>query len=151
MPKAEPQWKFATEADEMVKKIIQTYPERFSHIDPDQLGCAMIEGKDPPDSQDWDCKINGITAPEQLFSKKTYVLHFFRSTWEKYDKRQRAAMLFRQIVRIPEEFDGKLAKEDLKDCRCLVKAFGLGYMNSPKLPDLLDAKQPLGGDGGEHE
>lgn len=140
MPKEQPTWELNKDADDMVAKIVERNPEKFGHVDATQIGIAMIAGKDPPDSQDWDAKISGIVQPESLFSKKTYVIWFFKSTWEKYDKRQRSAMLFRQLVRIPDEFDGKLLKEDLKDCRALVKAFGLDYMSSPNLPDLTENK-----------
>lgn len=141
MPKQEPVWEFSSEADALVKQICETYPEKFGHLDLNLIGCCAIANKEPPESQDWDCKISGVTEPELLFSKKTYVLHFFKCTWEKYEPKQRVLMLFRQLVRIPDEFDGSLLKEDLKDCRCLVKAFGLGYMDNPNVPNLLDVKQ----------
>ena len=140
MPKEQPVWELNGEAEAMVAKIVERNPEKFGQVDPLQIGVAMITGKEPPDSQDWDAKISGIVPPESLFSKKTYVIWFFKSTWEKYDKRQRSAMLFRQLARISEEFDGKLLKVDLTDCRALVKAFGLDYMSSPNLPDLTENK-----------
>ena len=143
MPKDKPEWVLVPEADELIAKLVAKYPEKFGHVNPSHVGCCMISGKEPPESHDWDCKIAGITEPQLLFSNKTYVLWFFKSTWEAYNKRQRAAMLFRQMVRIAEEFDGKLLKEDLHDCRCLVKAFGVNYIESPNLPDLAEEKQVL--------
>ena len=143
MPKDKPEWAFVPEADEMVAKLVAKYPEKFGHIDPARVGCCMICGKEPPEAQDWDCQIGGVREPFVLFSTKTYLLWFFKCTWERYNKRQRCAMLFRQMVRISEEFDGKLLKEDLHDCRCLVKAFGVSYMDNPNLPDLVEEKQVL--------
>ena len=140
MPKEQPVWELNGEAEAMVVRIVERNPEKFGHVDATQIGIAMIVGKEPPDSQDWDAKISGIVEPERLFSKKAYVIWFFKSTWEKYDKRQRSAMLFRQLSRISEEFDGKLLKVDLTDCRVLVKAYGLDYMTNPKLPDLTENK-----------
>ena len=140
MPKLEAQWEFVKEADDLVKQIVAAKPEHFNKIDPDQIGCVMIVNKEPPKGQDWDAKISGITAPDLLFAKKTYVVQFYKSTWDKYDRRQRIAMLIRLLFRIPEEFDGSILKEDLKDSRKLVKAFGVDYMTNPKLPDLLEDK-----------
>jgi hypothetical protein len=140
MPKVQPIWVINGEADAIVTKLVERNPEILGHVITDQIGVAMATGKDPAEDQDWDAKIEGIKQPEALFSKKTYVVYFYKATWDKYDKRQRAAMIFRQLVRIPEEFDGKLLKEDLHDCRLLVKAFGLDYMTSPKLPDLTEQK-----------
>ena len=136
----EPTWEINGEAEEMVSKIVELNPEKFGHVDPEQIGAAMIVGKDPPDSQDWDAKLAGIKQPELIFSKKTYVIKFFKATWEKYDKKQRSAMLFKMLSRIPEDFDGTVLKEDLHDCRILVRKFGLDYMASPSLPDLTEQK-----------
>jgi len=102
MPRQEPIWELNGEAETIVAKIVERNPEKFGHVDATQIGIAMIVGKDPPDSQDWDAKIAGIVQPELLFSEKTCVIWFFKSTWDKYDERQRFAMLFRQLARISE-------------------------------------------------
>jgi hypothetical protein len=144
MPKQEPVWEFMDkEAGEIIRQLAEKYPEKFEHIDAEKIGCVAIGNKEPPESQDWDAKILGITEPQLLYSKKTYVIEWFKSTWDSYNRAQRVAMLFRQLIRISPDFDGTLQKEDLKDCYCLVKAFGVGYMDSPALPDLTDQKQTL--------
>ena len=144
MAQAEPVWELLKEADDMVAKLVQKYPEKFGHIDPEVIGCAAIGGKTKPEGQTWDAKLGGIREPEALWSKKTYCSQFYKSTWDTYDARQRAAMLFKLLVRIPDESNGKVLPEDLKDCYCLVKAFGPDYMKNPSLPDLLDQKQAFG-------
>ena len=133
------------EADQMVAALVEKYPEKFGHIaDPSIIGCVGITGKAKPESQSWDGKICGVKQPEGLWSKKNYCIKFFKETWEKYNECQRAAMLFRLLTRVAEDCDGKILPEDLKECYCLVKAFGLNYMDSPGLPDLLKSKQIIG-------
>ena len=144
MPQSEPVWELMKDAEEMVAQLCDKYPEKFGHIDQSSIGCAAITGKDKPPTQIWDAKIGGIREPEALWSKKKYCIQFYKSTWELYDKRLRAAMLFKLLVRIPDDCDGKVLPEDLKDCYCLVKAFGPDYMKSPNMPDLLDQKQIFG-------
>jgi len=139
MPKVQPTWSLNDEADKMVTQLVQRNPDLFSHIETARLGCAMVVGKEPADNQDWDAKISGIQEPEVMFSSKTYVLWFFESTWKKYTKAQRSAMLFRQLTRITPDFDGKLLKEE-HTCRLLAKAFGLDYIERQDLPDLTEQK-----------
>lgn len=131
------------EADELVLKLVQKYPDKFGHIDPSLVGCIVVTGKNKPESQDWDVKIHGIKAPLTIFSSKVYVFEFYKQTWENYSPVQRQYMLFKSMVRIKDSFDGSLDKEDLKDCRCLVKKFGVAYMDKADLPDLIDSKVDL--------
>ena len=144
MPQAEPIWELVKEADDMVAKLCEMYPEKFGHIDATMIGCAAISGKEKPESQRWDGKISGIKPPASLWSKKVYCIHFFKTTWDQYDETHRAAMLFRLLTQVSEECDGKVLPEDLKDSYCLVKAFGCDYMKSPGLPNLVSAKQVFG-------
>lgn len=144
MSQAEPVWELHGEADAVVAGLVQMYPEKFGHIDPEVVGCAAITGKDKPDSQAWDAQIEGIKEPSALWSKKIYCIKFYKATWDSYNKNQREAMIFRNLVRIADECNGKILTEDLKDCYCLVKSFGLDYMKNPNLPSLLEQKQVFG-------
>lgn len=142
MPQAEPIWEMHREADDMVKALIQMYPEKLGHIvDPDIIGCAAIGGKDKPESQTWDAQIEGIKEPPALWSKKIYCIKFYKSTWDQYSPAQREHMLLRLLVRIPDETNGKVLAYDLQDCYFLVKEYGPDYMKDPLLPDLLKDKK----------
>lgn len=141
MAQMEPVWELLKEAEDMVKSLVETYPEKFGHIDANVIGCAAITGKEKPESQNWDAKIGGIRAPEALWSKKSYCIQFYKSTWEKYDGPHRQHMLFKLLERIPDDCDGKVLPEDLKDSYCLVKQYGPDYMKKLELPDLLRQKQ----------
>lgn len=141
MAKAEPIWELLKEAEDMVRALCQTYPEKFGHIDPDIIGCAAITGKDRPEGQQWDAKIGGIREPEALWSKKSYCIQFYKTTWEKYDDEHRQHMLAKLLERIPDDCDGKVLPEDLKDSYCFVKHYGPGYMDKPQLPNLIKQKQ----------
>jgi Putative phage metallopeptidase len=143
MPQEAPVFSQMPDADEVVLKLVQKYPEKFGHIDPTLVGCVAVTGKNKPEGQEWDIKVHGIKAPLSIFSSKIYVLEFFMTTWENYTPVQRQYMIFKTLVRIKDTFDGALDKEDLKDCRCLVKKFGVSYMDKPDLPDLIEAKVDL--------
>lgn len=140
MAQVEPQWEMIKEAQDMIVKLCDTYPDRIGHVDPNQIGCAAITNKPKPDSQDFDSKIQGIKKPEALFATKAYVICFYKNVWDSYTQAQRSVMLMRNLLRIPEEMDGSLLKEDLKDQKCLVVKWGVDYVNNPALPDLTEKR-----------
>lgn len=136
MSQVEPEWAIVKEAEEMVEKLCNMYPDKVGHVDPKLIGCAAITNKERPEAQDYDSKISGIKKPEALFTSKVYVVAFYQNVWDGYTQPQRSAMIMRNLLRIPEGMDGSLIKEDLKDLKCLVSAWGVDYINNPKLPDL---------------
>lgn len=145
MPKIKPEWVISKDAEALVKKLCELYPEKFGHIEPSTIGCAAVINKDKGETQD-DSKIRGLREPESIFSAKIYIISFFMNCWEDYTPAQRAAMIMKNLLRIPDLEDGpdgSVAKLDLQDSKCLVKAFGVDYMDSTGLPDLSQAKQPL--------
>lgn len=141
MAQLKPEWEIIKEAEQLVERLCELYPEKLGHIDPGTIGCAAIVNKDRPDSADWDHKLKGIKEPESLYSSKQYVIWFHKNTWDAYDKKQRAMMIMRALLRVPEEPDGSVVSEDLKDIKCLVRTFGVDYMNNPNIPDISDLKQ----------
>ena len=144
MPQDAPVWELMKDADDLVAALISAYPEDLGHIsDPEIIGCAAITGKNKPNEK-WDAKIEGIKEPAALWSKKVYCISFYKSTWDGYAQNQREAMLFKLLERIPDDCNGKVLPEDLKDSYRLVKKFGTDYMVNPKLPSLIKEKQVFG-------
>jgi len=141
MPQAEPVWELHREAEDMIAKLVQKYPEILGHItDPEIIGCAAIAGKDKPEGQSWDAQLEGIKEPPALWSKKIYCIKFYKSTWDNYDDAHRQHMLMKQLERIPDETNGKVLPFDLQDSYRFVKTYGPDYMKNP-LPDLLKDKK----------
>jgi hypothetical protein len=141
MAQEKPIWEINKDAQDIVVKLVDMYPEKLGHVQPESIGCAMITNKDQPKGADWDCKLIGVTEPQSLFSSKQYILYWYKNTWEKYNKAQRVMMLMAKLLRIPQDPDGSVIKEDLKDIKCLVRKFGVDYMDSDTLPDLSEEKQ----------
>jgi hypothetical protein len=145
MAQIKPEWAVCKEAEAIITKLCTMYPERLGHIDPTTFGCAVVTNKEKTEGQE-DCRVKGMRLPEAIFSSKIYVVSFCLSTWEGYSPAQRSAMLMKTLLRVPDTEDGpdgSVMKEDLRDMKCLVKAFGVDYMANPELPDLCDKKQPL--------
>jgi hypothetical protein len=143
MPQVESEWEINQEAEKLIEKLVETYPEKLGHIGHEEIGCAQIVNKDRPDSWDYDSKLVGVKAPGSLYCPKKYIIWWHKNTWDSYTPAQRAAMLMAKLLRIPDPMDGSVLKEDLKDVKCMVRSFGVDYMQNPNLPDLSEMKQPL--------
>lgn len=141
MPQIEPEFEIMHDAEQMIVKICDLYPDKFGHIDPNVIGVAAITNKNRPDSQAFDSSMVGIKPPITLYTQKRYIIYFFKNIWDGYTPAQKGFMLIAKLSRIDEELTGKVLPEDLKDVKCLVKAFGVDYLNNPHLPDPLDMKQ----------
>lgn len=140
MAQIKSEWEIVGEAEKMVKDLCNLYPDKLGHIDSNRIGCAAIANKEQPATQEYDAKLVGVGEPTSLFCSKQYIISFYKQTWDAYSQAQKSMMVMKQLLRIPEEVDGAVLKEDLKDVRCLVKAFGMDYMDSPTLPDLTAGK-----------
>jgi len=139
--KAVPEWEVLDAGQDKIKELCDMYPEKIGHIDPAKIGVTVITNKDRGEGQDWDAKIIGITAPASLFSSKTYIIYMNKNTWDTYAPAQRSAMIMFNLLKVPDPMDGSLLKEDLKDQKCMVKAWGVDYMDNPNLPDISATKQ----------
>jgi hypothetical protein len=145
MPQIKPVWEIHEAAENLVKRLCDLYPERLGHISNNTVGCVAITNKDKPVTGE-DSRIRGVRMPEQLFCQKKYVITFFCSCWDEYSPAQRSIMLMKNLLRIPDTEDGpdgSVLSETLKDNRCLVKAFGVDYMENTTLPNLAESRVPL--------
>lgn len=148
MPKIKSEWIIHKEAYNLVVKLCEMHPRHLGHLAPDMIGCVSIANKEKGETQP-PSKIRGIRMPDALFSSVRYVIEFYQDIWEKYTPAQRAALIFKNLVRIPDSDDGpdgSILKQDLQDVRVLVKSFGVDYMDNPELPDLSASRQVLADD-----
>jgi len=146
MPNEAPVWEQCEEAEKMVGKLIENYPDKFGHIVPNQISVVQIVNKERPKGAKWFAKLDGVKAPISLFCNKRYVIHFFKSTWEEFTAAQRSFILTEMLLRIPPpedggEPDGSVIPEDFKGMLELVKRFGVNPLADPALPDLSKDKQ----------
>ena len=135
-----PEWEVSKPAEEMIAKVVEKYPAKFNHIDAKHIGVAVVTNKDRPDGWDGLVKIIGLKEPLSLFSQKQYIFWFHQSTWEHLSEPVKIALLISILLRLPPEFDGSVLPPDLKDVKCMVKAFGVDYLDNPNLPNLLETE-----------
>lgn len=143
MPMIEPEYEEVKEAHAMVVKLCDLYPEKLGHIDPGLIFICAITNKERPEAQTYDSTIVGIKQPISLCCDKKYVIWFYKHIWDGKTEAQQALMLMAKLLRIDEMCDGKVISEDLKDVKCLVKAFGVDYSDNMSVVNILETKQVI--------
>lgn len=146
MPNEAPVWEPCAEAEKLVTKLVENYPDKLGHVLSNQIAVVQITNKERPKGAKWFAKIEGVKAPISLYCDKRYVIHFFKSTWDEFTQPQRAYILTEMLLRIPPsesggEPDGSILPEDFKGMLELVKRFGVNPLADPNLPDLSKDKQ----------
>jgi predicted metallopeptidase len=145
MPNEALQWEQVKEAEGKIEKLINNYPDKFGHIQANQVAVVQVVNKERPKGAKWFAKIEGIKAPISLFCEKRYIVYFFKSTWDDFNEAQRSWILTEMLYHIPAtdggEPDGSILPDDFKGMRELVKRFGVDPLSDPNLPDLAKEKQ----------
>jgi predicted metallopeptidase len=139
MSQIKPEWEIVKEAEDIVARLCELYPDKLGHVNHEVVGCAQMINKEKPDSAPL-AKIMGVKSPLSLYSTKQYVVAFHKNTWDSLTHPQKSVLVMSMLLRIPDDSDGGLLAEDLKDLKVLVRAFGVDYIDSPKLPDLTADK-----------
>ena len=145
MPNLAPEWEHNKEADEIVAKLVEMYPDKIGHIEPDTIACVMVTNKDKPDKTKWFAKIIGVQPPVDIFCSKSYVISFFQNTWDDFSPAARSMMLLDRLVRVPDDYDGsnagKVLADDLSGWKALIERFGVDFIEKDGLPDVAEVHQ----------
>lgn len=125
------------EAEEIVGRLCDKYPEQLSNVDKASISVISIEGKDRPEKSHTWAKIKGIKPPISLLTHgKVYIIQLYQTDWENWTAAQRNIVLFHELLHI--EGEGGNKKHDVEDFRLLLKNLGIDYVGNPELPDILE-------------
>jgi len=136
MPNVRPTYEDVEEFADIVKKLIEKYPEVFEHIDPERVTCKAVNNKKKPDKRGaWDLKaIPEYAVDDCKFSYYTIVfLDFWSELPEKIKNRLVADVLFA----IPDE-EGKVKTFDFRAHSPMIRAFGMDYLEDEDGDDPLE-------------
>lgn len=113
----------------MVEKIINTFPDKFIHIVPNDL-CLMFRDV-AKSSYKAKTKLLG-----SLYSKlvgKKLLIEFHKQEWENSTENQKAFMVYHELFHIgfdDEKNEYKLRKHDVKGFYDMLSKMGLNYENA---------------------
>jgi hypothetical protein len=139
MAQVPPQWEEVPEFVEMGRKIIEKYPDRFSHVNPDWLIAYICINKTRPESKTKLYEMSGQTEPEAFTNSKKYFVKMFHDVWEALPEENRLLLVFSALSRIDKEKpeSGKVGGFDLHDQAVMARTFGVDWGLKGGVPNIL--------------
>lgn len=137
MPQVKPVWTEIYEFRTMTNKLIEKYPEKFSHIDPEWV-IAYSSNKDKPEKKTKPYDMAGESEPMSFTNTKKYFVMFHNGEWEARDESSKLALVFSALVRIPVDDSGKIGSLDYRDQNIMVRTFGPDWQMRGSVPHLLN-------------
>jgi predicted metallopeptidase len=131
-----------TEAEEIIKKLCEKQPDVLWCVRPDMVAVLGIENKQRPEKNKVLAKIKPVKGCEKAILQINnipirYVIELFYSDWNEWKERKRQWILFHELLHIHSEV-GKTIKHDIADFKILVDKAGVNWVDSDKLPDLVN-------------
>lgn len=131
-----------TEAEEIIKKLCEKQPDVLWCVRPDMVAVLGIENKQRPEKNKVLAKIKPVKGCEKAILQINnipirYVIEIFYSDWNEWKERKRQWILFHELLHIHSEI-GKTIKHDIADFKILVDKAGVNWLESDKLPDLVN-------------
>lgn len=131
-----PEWVEIDEFKTMSAKLVEKYPERFAHIDVNQVIAYVCVNKDRPEKTKKPYEMGNTLPPESFTNSKTYFVKVFNDVWERTEQ-QKLLLVWSALRRIDDTNPGKLRPLDYSDQEEMVNTFGAHWHERGNLPNIL--------------
>jgi len=121
------------EVDEIIAKLKEKFPNRFPHINSNEVKGLMQMGN----SKVKVAFVRAVRPPYSLFTKVKYLVAVIEERFVDRTSAQKHLILYHELMHIPQEMDGKTIKHDCQDFADIVAKFGPNWVNDDKLKDIL--------------
>jgi len=138
MSKVTPIYEVESEMDEIVKALVEKYPDVFSAVRTDDVRGYVITNKPRPDTKEPEVSISGASGVFAYINPFKYVIVAYASDWVSWTRNQKIINVAKAIKRISEDGNGKLVRFDEMNHRCFLLTFGIGYEEKPDLVNILE-------------
>lgn len=145
-----------SEMNNIIVGLKKKRPDIFDFVDPGIIGCGLRVDKNPPKSQKWTLKIEGIRGSKTLINPTIkYIIWAYESSWSDLSDVEKYGHVANMLLRIKtptdeeildlatkgEEWEwGKLKAPDIVDLRSWVRSFGVDWdEQGDEMIDILDA------------
>ena len=128
------------EWEDIAKKLVVKYPERFDHVETSKLVCYVITNKDLTDNaRPYEMQTDKL--PMRLSNTFDYFVWFKHpSEWHDKPDNIKAALVFSALERIDPDKPFAIAPLDYRDQSVMVRTFGIDWMCQKDIPNMLDEK-----------
>lgn len=112
----------------LVAKIINRFPEKFSHLDPEQI---VLVFKDSEKSS-WYGQTRLIKGVWQVITDKAVLMTLWKNAWNAKTPSWQALLIYHELLHIgwDDEKGYKLIKHDIEDFAEVLKQYGIDWENS---------------------
>ena len=131
-----------TEAEEIIKKLCEKYPDVMWAVRPETITCYGIENKEKPKSSNVLAKVKSVKGSEKaIFQenniKARYIIELYWNEYNEWSEKKKQYVLFHELLHVHPEF-GRLIKHDSEDFAILLNTAGVKWVDKVnELPDLL--------------
>jgi len=133
-----------TEAEDIIKKLCEKQPDVLWCVKPEMVAVLGIENKERSDKNNTLAKIKPVKGGEKALLQFNnipvrYIIEVYWSDWHEWKERKKQWVIFHELLHIHHEI-GKTIKHDCEDFRLILDKVGVDWVNSDKLPDLINEK-----------
>ena len=135
MAQVKPTYEEVTEFSDIAEKLVQKYPDLYSHIDSNIIKCLAINNKERPDSRKlWEIK----ALPEYALPDCPYAYYaiIYLHDWSEMTEKIRNRLIATILYAIPDE-EGKVRPFDYRNFGPMVRTLGIDYLEDEEGPDPL--------------
>ena len=136
MAQIKPQWEEIPEFIQMSEKLVSKYPDRFGHVDVNDIVAYGCINKERPESKSKLYEMSGEPEPENFTNSKKYFVKFFQVDWDNRVDAQKLLLVTSALSRIDPD-TGKVGALDYRDQCVMVKTFGTDWQDRGDIPNVL--------------
>jgi len=133
-----PEFERLTQWEQMAKRVVNKYPERYGHVDLSKIAAYVITNKDKIETA-YPYEMATDKLPMRLSNPYDYFV-WFKTTELWHDKPQniKVALVVSALSRIDPEKPYAIAPWDYKDQNVMVKTFGPLWSENCDIPNILE-------------
>lgn len=132
------------EAEEIIQKLSEKYPDVLWAVRPNIIMVLGIENKKRGKKNKTLAKIKPIKGPEKAVMQfnnvsTRYIMELYWSDWNEWDVKFKQWLILHELLHIAPDI-GKTIDHDCKDFRLIIDAIGTDWSINPStLPNLLSS------------
>jgi len=131
-----PTYEEVKEFSDTGNKLIQKYPDLYSHVDMDVVKCLAINNKERTEKgRLWEIKaIPEYALPDCPYA---YYVILYLQDWVEMSDKIKNRLVASILYAIPDE-EGKVRTFDLKDFGPMIRTLGVDYLENEDGPDPVE-------------
>ena len=145
-PKEEASYSEVPEANEIIKKLVEKYPDILWAIgDPKTIQVYGVDNKEKPASSDTLAKIRPVTGVMKAVLEKNninlkHIIEVYWSDYREWSLYKKQWVLFHECLHVCDPESKKMRKHNIEDFSLIIDKIGISQYNSDSLVNLLGEK-----------